>query len=221
MRSILCALDPESGNVTVVTGRAYATRAEALDAAGRVAPADLVGREVFVVDLESATPVVVLPGAHTPGSVPTVADDEGAARTPTAAEEWPFVPSDLGGVGPSTLTIDSAEEDADRAQVWWLETGAEADAVAGPGGVTVVVAPDAEEVAPGAAVVATEPEAAEQQAEIPEPRAAVAPSDMGAFDAMRVDFEAWTCSDCIFLSTCTKTETHRPATCGSFQWKPE
>lgn len=37
---------------------------------------------------------------------------------------------------------------------------------------------------------------------------------------MRVDFSAWTCVDCVFTSTCERTDDESPADCGSFQWRP-
>jgi hypothetical protein len=45
---------------------------------------------------------------------------------------------------------------------------------------------------------------------------AVAPVAVGMVE---IDIEAWTCEDCIYISTCAKAGTIRPAECGSFQWR--
>lgn len=36
-----------------------------------------------------------------------------------------------------------------------------------------------------------------------------------------IDFDAWSCTDCVFTATCPRNGTDRPATCGSFQWRAE
>ena len=36
---------------------------------------------------------------------------------------------------------------------------------------------------------------------------------------VQIDIEAWTCEDCIYIATCAKTGTLRPAECGAFQWR--
>jgi hypothetical protein len=36
---------------------------------------------------------------------------------------------------------------------------------------------------------------------------------------VEIDIEAWSCEDCIYISTCAKAGTIRPAECGSFQWR--
>jgi hypothetical protein len=38
-------------------------------------------------------------------------------------------------------------------------------------------------------------------------------------DFVEIDIEAWTCEDCIYVLTCDKSGTVRPAECGSFQWR--
>lgn len=38
---------------------------------------------------------------------------------------------------------------------------------------------------------------------------------------MQVDFDAWTCTDCVFTPTCDRTDDAGPSDCGSFQWRPE
>jgi hypothetical protein len=45
---------------------------------------------------------------------------------------------------------------------------------------------------------------------------AVAPVAVGMVE---IDIEAWTCEDCIYISTCAKVNTIRPAECGAFQWR--
>jgi hypothetical protein len=34
-----------------------------------------------------------------------------------------------------------------------------------------------------------------------------------------IDVESWTCEDCIYVVTCEKSGTLRPAACDSFQWR--
>lgn len=38
---------------------------------------------------------------------------------------------------------------------------------------------------------------------------------------IHVDFDAWACTDCVFTSTCDRSEDDSPSACGSFQWRPE
>jgi hypothetical protein len=40
-----------------------------------------------------------------------------------------------------------------------------------------------------------------------------------AVGMVEIDIEAWTCEDCIYISTCAKVNTIRPAECGAFQWR--
>ena len=36
---------------------------------------------------------------------------------------------------------------------------------------------------------------------------------------VEIDIDAWSCEDCIYISTCAKAGTLRPAECGAFQWR--
>jgi hypothetical protein len=50
----------------------------------------------------------------------------------------------------------------------------------------------------------------------------VATSDTDAevrLDIGEMDIETWTCEDCIYVVTCEKSGTLRPAECDSFQWR--
>jgi hypothetical protein len=38
-------------------------------------------------------------------------------------------------------------------------------------------------------------------------------------DIGEMDIETWTCEDCIYVVTCEKSGTLRPAECDSFQWR--
>jgi hypothetical protein len=43
--------------------------------------------------------------------------------------------------------------------------------------------------------------------------------DGGHLGMIEIDIEAWSCEDCIYISTCAKAGTVRPADCGAFQWR--
>lgn len=225
MRFLLCARDRKTGAVSIVSGRAYASRAEAIDSLATAGTAAGLGdSDLFVVDLDAATPVVMVTGGGPTAAPVTIGMPpvEESVETEIVIEEWPFVPSDDdGGVGPSTLTRDLPVEDADRAQVWWLETGVpepEPAAETAPGPAVPEAAAPA--VAPDA--VATEPnEGLETPAAPIEEAEPSAPEAEEPEASPKVDFEVWACSDCVFIATCPLTETQRPANCGSFQWKPE
>jgi len=73
MRFFLVGRHRESGDVRIVSERTYATRQEALDSLSTVQQADLsfVDSDLFVVDLEAVTPVVVYrPAAPAEPAVP-------------------------------------------------------------------------------------------------------------------------------------------------------
>ena len=36
---------------------------------------------------------------------------------------------------------------------------------------------------------------------------------------VEIDIDAWSCEDCIYITTCAKAGTLRPAECGAFQWR--
>ncbi len=36
---------------------------------------------------------------------------------------------------------------------------------------------------------------------------------------VEIDIEAWSCEDCIYVTTCEKSGMLRPVDCGSFQWR--
>jgi hypothetical protein len=225
MRFLLCARDRSTGAASVVSASSYGSRAEAVGAISAVeTPASLLGSDLFVVDLETATPVVLVTGAEPPRGALACGDEvSGAAVVPEDvphAEDGPFVPAgEAGGVGPSTLASDRVTDDADRAEVWWLEVGSEADTGAAERAADAVDAP-AGPPAPSAAeqpTVEAEPPVVDRA---PTPEDDSMPGVAASPIAAPIDFEVWTCSDCIFINTCPKTVTHTPATCGSFQWKP-
>jgi hypothetical protein len=206
MRFLICARHRATGAASVVSDRTYPTRDAAVAAvASRSSLEGLAGSDLFLIDLEAATPVMIVAGGvEFPEQRSGKLDDPGIPRDSVALEEWPFVDSDEGGVGPSTLGEDRLLENADSAEMWWLETGAGPDDAAP---VELVVtegetepASDADDGSEG------DPSPIEERA---------------AHVQLRVDLEAWTCADCIFPGTCPKVGTDRPATCGSFQWKAE
>jgi rubrerythrin len=252
MRFVLCARDPMTGASTIVGDMSYATRAEATDAlAAPGSLAGLRGRELFLLDLDAATPVVVVsasgrePVLAGPNDVPGVETDEPVLPF----GEWPFVSTGAaGGVGPSTLTGDRVEAETDLASVWWLEAGVvEEPASASPSEHSVEVA-DRENVEPVADAGSPEAEPAPDEAPLAEDASELQPEERAETEAsaeqapeegtegrpaelqepalsddavMTVDFEAWTCSACVYVTTCPQSGTGRPATCGSFQWRPE
>jgi len=59
--------------------------------------------------------------------------------------------------------------------------------------------------------------APESDQAVPEAEAPAEPLEAPVF--VRVDFEAWTCDDCVFVTTCDRVGVDRPATCASFQWR--
>lgn len=60
MRFFVCIRDETSGNVRLIDDRTFATRADALAALQCLSAEDVAVGEPFVVDLETATPVIVL-----------------------------------------------------------------------------------------------------------------------------------------------------------------
>lgn len=271
MRFILSARERGSGSVTLLSGCALPTRKEAIDAgAAGLSGAIVGGCDLFVIDLDDSTPVLVVGERPTvrfapvtlPGQVGASASVEPASAwiemTPeetdlpmeacvcpvepeVTIEEWPFVPGDeAGGVGPSILLSDRCDDDSDRAGVWWLETGAED--VASESDET-----GAEDVAPLSPQGSdTTPRDETPREDMPETCASVAEEhadarlDSGvvgefetigdqpgdetfvafAYRGAPVDLTAWACTDCIYVTTCPKTGSDCPASCGSFQWRP-
>jgi hypothetical protein len=236
MRFILCARDRTTGTASLPSTRTYESRAEAVEAVASFdAPGTLVGSDLFVVDLDAAIPVVIVVGAAVPPStatVPAEPDETPAGSTPppapVAVAGWPFVPADDDGVGPSTLASDAAIEDADRASVWWLDAATVTETPVEPFRQQVVQEETAPEWASATSEDRVEPEgdvtekdgltAHEVEAGLAEESEPVL-AEADAYTPIRVDFDVWSCSDCIFTTTCPKIQTHRPATCGSFQWK--
>jgi hypothetical protein len=44
-------------------------------------------------------------------------------------------------------------------------------------------------------------------------------SEASGLGLVEIDIESWTCEDCIYVLTCERSGTQRPAECGSFQWR--
>jgi len=279
MRFILCARERRTGSVTPLSSGAYLTRKEAVDAGALSVNADILSDcELFLVDLDAATPVMVVagepaerafvrpplpnpfaaPAPVTPSSAwtevpPLVASGPAPAAVPAPAptpdetevviEEWPFVPGgEAGGVGPSTLLSDLMSDDEDRAGVWWLETGGEADASETGHAASAEVEAVRELVE--AALGTTDERRAEESPEprFEEPRfetsaddAEVSPpadapiADTGpdaepfvtfTYRGGPVDLTSWSCADCVYVVTCPRSASETPASCGSFQWRP-
>jgi hypothetical protein len=134
MRFMLCARDRSSGSIRLVSDDSFASRQDAVAAiSGLPGAAGFAGMEIFLVDLDAATPVAVVPCAVDGGAASSV---------------------------PATRADDDEEDDA-------------AD---------------------------SSPQ----------------PSDVGV---VAIDIDDWSCEDCIYISTCAKQGTIRPAECGAFQWR--
>jgi hypothetical protein len=157
MRFIVCARAREDGTVSLVAPRSFPNRREAVEAIIASNDVDaLLDSDVFLVDLESATPVALIPFG---GS--------GAPAVRLAGE-----PSE-------------ASEALEQAGLW---EGGEAEVPS---------------------TVGSEGEKHEDAGE----------GDAARFGSVEIDIEAWTCEDCIYVLTCEKSGTLRPARCGSFQWR--
>jgi hypothetical protein len=158
MRFIVCARATEDGAVSLVDSRSFPNRREAVEAIiACKAIDDLLRSDVFLIDLEAATPVALIP--VTGSGIPVV-------RVEGEEPEEDSEPIDQAG-----LWEDEESQPASS-------SGAGADEGAG------------------------EPEA-----------------EVARFDVLELDIESWTCEDCIYVLTCEKSGTLRPAECGSFQWR--
>ena len=158
MRFIVCARAREDGTVSLVDPRSFPNRREAVEAIiASKAIDNLLRSDVFLIDLESATPVALIPVNGS--GVPMV-------RMESEEPEETSEPVEQAGLW--------EDEEAQTAS----SSGAGADEADG------------------------------------EPQAEVA-----RFDVLEIDIDSWTCEDCIYVLTCEKSGTLRPAECGSFQWR--
>jgi hypothetical protein len=149
MRFIVCARSRGDGTISVVSEQSFPNRREAVEAIVASDRIDaLLGSDVFLVDLEAASPVALIPVGDA-GSPVVQLGDEAAANTEEAAP----VESESGEAAES-----AGADDADA--------GATA-----------------------------------------------------RFGSVEIDIDAWTCEDCIYVLTCDRSGTTRPAECGSFQWR--
>jgi hypothetical protein len=138
MRFMLCSRDRSSGALKLVLEDSFESRREAVEAISGVRDfSEYAGADIFLVDLNGAVPVAVVP--------------------------------------------------------WRPET---AD------GVVALAASDPAVAASGE-----------------EPCEEAGPGDAVRLGVVEIDIEAWTCEDCIYISTCAKAGTIRPADCGAFQWR--
>jgi hypothetical protein len=65
----------------------------------------------------------------------------------------------------------------------------------------------------------TAPLEAEHEASVPEAAPSPDPlEETRAYEPGGTDIAAYTCADCVYVSTCPKANQESPATCGSFQW---
>lgn len=160
MRFMLCAKDRASGTMRLVSHESFGSRRDAVEALSVVRDlSDLIGTDVYLVDLDTAVPVALVPcGAE--GAVPDRPADVAAS-----AEE-------------SALTFDEVVDEA----------AAEA-------------------------VPAEDPAAVD---ELPEWATAEPGATLGV---LQIDIDAWTCEDCIYVTTCAFSGTRRPSQCASFQWR--
>ena len=164
MRFMLCARDRANGTVKLVSERSFLNRREAVEAISVMRDfSHVAGADIFIVDLESATPVAV---------VSVVPERQGLEA-----------PADHTGYDPSADAAVSAEEAS-------FEEGADAETL---------------DQAPIEEVLEEELDSwAARTVEV---------------GMVQIDIEAWTCEDCIYIATCAKTGTLRPAECGAFQWR--
>lgn len=140
MRFMLCARDRVSGAMTLVDDRSFTSRGDAVEAISGVRDfSSFEGTDIFLVDLDAAIPVAVVPWHPGMGETDTVAEQ------PQAAAE----------IEPCEEPTDEIEEPQKRATLGIVE----------------------------------------------------------------IDIDAWSCEDCIYISTCAKSGELRPADCGSFQWR--
>lgn len=119
MRFMLCARDGATGTMTLVSDRSFPTRREAILAISdaRDVPG-LADSDVFLVDLDAAVPVAVVPCAGGP-----------AVAAPQAApEEVPEETLEEAGAGAEAPVAEAAEQLTDDATA--PEADAEAEALA-------------------------------------------------------------------------------------------
>jgi hypothetical protein len=150
--------------MTLVSDRSFPTRREAIESISEAEDlAALSENDVFLVDLDAAAPVAIVPCRE---------DDQAAAEPPSAGVEGARPPAD-----------DESEESGQET-------------------VSDAAGREAEE--------ALEPDDGFERAVL----------DLGgSLGVVQIDIDAWTCEDCIYVSTCAYTGTRRPAQCGAFQWR--
>jgi hypothetical protein len=151
MRFIVCARSRDDGTMSLVSGQSFPNRREAVEAIVASDRIDaLLGSDVFLVDLEAASPVALIP--------------VGDAGSPLVRL----------GVEPA---VDTEE--------------------------TPRVGSEGDEPAESAGVEDNDGDAVET----------------ARFGSLEIDIDSWTCEDCIYVLTCDRSGTTRPAECGSFQWR--
>lgn len=164
MRFMLCARNRASGAMGFVCDWAFPTRREAIEAVSGVRDfSEFAGSDIFLVDLESATPVAVVPWKPE--------EDEDVVRAPVPVSTVPEVEA-------PQVTMTEPE----------------------PAGVPV----------------GTEAAAVAEDEDVWDDEIAGPAVTLGMVE---IDISAWSCEDCIYISTCAKSGTIRPAECGSFQWR--
>jgi len=195
MRFMLCARDRGTGEISLLSHASFLTRREAVEAISAVGDfTKLEGLDVFLVDLDVAVPVAVVPW-HADEAAPVHGvfnlDESLQARTleeASASEaeapagdsvEEPVSPTDEGVVLEEIVYEDVVFDDA--APVDEASVPAEYDLEGSLGPMVF---------------------------------------DMGAsLGLVQIDIDEWTCEDCIYVSTCAFSGSRRPAACGAFQWR--
>jgi hypothetical protein len=91
----------------------------------------------------------------------------------------------------------------------------------GPGGIAETPAAEEKPAAPEEAIEEAVPEQVAEEApaateELPEWATAEPGATLGV---LQIDIDAWTCEDCIYVTTCAFSGTRRPSQCLSFQWR--
>jgi hypothetical protein len=202
MRFMLCARDRVTGEVTLLNSASFVTRREAVEAISTAGDfAALAALDVFLVDLDTAVPVAVVPW-------------RGAESAPThglfSLDESPGIVPDEAASAPESPESPATSESPDSTDAAQSALPLEEDAV--PEGAVFEVVPF-DNVAP------VDEASVPAEYDLDDAHAPMV-FDMGAsLGLVQIDIDEWTCEDCIYVSTCAFSGTRRPAACGAFQWR--
>jgi hypothetical protein len=217
MRFFVVTRDRSTDALALPVLRAFPSRAEALSVAGG-AVADDPDVEVFIADLDVASPVFVLvAGDETarPHIDEPPSEDLETVEAPEA--EQAAVP---GSQPPAERASGFAQAIRDAAASMGLDISEDTGA------------PDAGTTPPveGSPELADEPDTGPDEAPAAElgyvfapdeTSNAVRPEPETPYVPLLADIAGWTCERCVYVVTCPKSGSDRPVTCVSFQWKSE